>query len=297
MTPRGTIIAALVVVELAIMGESVVAVNGMPAPPAAFRLAAAGASGPNLVEDGPHRIFEAAPRPALTVDIGYADLTIITQQGPDIDVSIAASTSYGVFRATAPIAARADGRTVRITTTRGNGWTIGDDRMVTVLVPPQTEVTVIRAGDIRANGLRAQASFTSVGQGSVTIDDYAAPSLVASSRGRISLHAIVSSRLDATSSESRVEGTALQVRDGSVESDGRVMLGFATGTDTLVTAETKNGHVRVSGLSPAAPFANGRDSGDGGDADSALQTVRVGSGNGRLTVHTSDGNIDLTRDG
>jgi len=298
MISRGTLIAALLVIELAISREAVVAVNGgQPAPSSAQRTDAGTASGRQLVEGGPHQIFDAGTHPALTVDIGYADLTIATGKASQIEVSASPTTTHGFFRSTAPITARVDGETIRIATTGGRRWSTGDDRMVTVLVPPETQVTVVNAGDIRANGLRAESSFKSIGLGSVTVEDYDAPGLVAASNGRISLYRVVAGRLDATSRNGRVDGTALQVRDGSVESSGRVTLGFATGADTLVTAETNNGKIRFAGFTSPASVATGHKSSEDGDDDSTSQTVRVGAGSGHLDVHSSDGNINLAQEG
>jgi hypothetical protein len=153
----------------------------------------------------------------------------------------------------------------------------------------------VNAGDIKADGLRADGSFNSIGRGSVTIEDYDAPTLRATSRGPITLHQVVAPRLDATSKDDGVEGTALQVRDGTIESDDRVTLGFVPGADTLITAETKDGKVNVSGFDADASVANDRKKDD--DDDSSLQTVRVGGGEGRLYVRSSDGNIDLAKEG
>lgn len=299
MIPQGTIIAALLALELAIVGEAVVALHAdQPAPPSAQRTDAQTAFGPHLIEGGPHQVFDAGSHPMLTVDIGNADLTILTSKAPQIDVSVSASTAYGAFRAKAPITAREDRETIRIATTERHRWSVGDNRMVTVVVPPQTVVTVVNAGDIRANGLRAEASFNSVGAGSVTVEDYDAPALhLASSNGRISMHQIVAARVDATSANGRVEGTALQVRDGSVESNGPVTLGFAAGADSLVTAATDNGRVSLSGFTAAASAATGRKSPQSGADDVSSQTVRVGTGSGHLDVHSSDGNINLAQEG
>ncbi|MBD5654583.1 MAG: DUF4097 family beta strand repeat protein, partial [Candidatus Eremiobacteraeota bacterium] len=118
---------------------------------------------------------------------------------------------------------------------------------------------------------------------------------VASSDGRILLQQIVAARLDATSSDGHVEASALNVRDGSIESDGHVTLGFASGADTMVNAETSDGKVNVSGFTAASPFEPQRSSDD--DNDSASQTVRVGAGEGHLSVHANDGNINLTQEG
>jgi hypothetical protein len=299
MTTRGTIIAVLLVIELAIIGAAGVALHaGQPTSSSAQRTRAHAAAGPHLAEGGAHQIFDASAHPTLTVDIGYADLTILTSKAPHIDVSLSASTAYGAFREKAPLTARGDGETVAITTTERRGWSVGDDRMVTVVVPPETRVTVVRAGDIRANGLRAEASFNSIGAGSVTVEDYDAPSLrVAASNGRISMHQIVAARIDATSRDGRVEGTALQVRDGNVESNGPVTLGFVAGADTLVTAATSNGRVSATGFGAGASVASVRKAGEDGAASWSTQTVRVGAGDGRLDVHSSDGNINLAQEG
>lgn len=65
------------------------------------------------------------------------------------------------------------------------------------------------------------------------------------------------------------------MRDGSVESNGREMLGFAPGTNALVTAETGNGRVTVIGV----PSNASTDATSGNDAsDASSRTVRFGTG-------------------
>jgi len=296
MLTRGQVIAALLAAEVAIVCLAVASIFGGRLPASFMAPTEARATaGPRLVEDGPHKIFDAGAHPALTVDIGYADLTIVARPAAPIDVSVSSSMAYGVLRVKSPIEARSDGETIHISTSGEPGWSIGDDRMVTVVVPPETKVTVVNAGDIRASGLRAEASFSAAGRGSVSVDDYDAPSLhIESPDGRISLHQVVAARLEANS-DGRVEGTALQLRDGSVESSGRVSLGFAPGTDTLVTAATDDGRVRLSGFAATAQAATAPPNRDEDDASS--QSVRVGSGSGHLDVHSSDGNISLSQEG
>lgn len=300
MILRGTIVFALVMAEFAILGAAGAALRGgwPPAPPAipgfpvppGFAVAAHDSRGGRILEDGPGKLFNAGTHPSLTVDIGYADLTILPSDAPNIDVSVRGSHDFGVFRARAPITAREEDGAIRVATGEEHGWVIGDDRMVTVRVPPETAVTVIRAGDITANGLRAEATFKSIGDGSVTVEDYDAPALhVASSKGPIALHRVIATQLEATASDGRVEGTALAVRDGTIESDGRVTLGFAAGTNAVVAAETSDGKVRVSGFSGGDLTAARHDD---DDDDVSARTVRVGAGEGHIDVH-SDGNINL----
>jgi hypothetical protein len=280
MNPRTALIVVLIVVECAVGGAIVNSVRGdWGAPRFAPHAGAEFGSGGNLVEGGRHRIFAAGSQPALHVDIGNADLTIRAGDASQFDISVSKSSDFGMLRATAPITAHKDGETVSIAVSGEHGWSLGDDRRVTLIVPPTTIVTVENAGDIEADGLRARASFSS-DHGTVAVDDFNAPALrVEAGDKRISLLRIAASRLDVTSDDGRIEGSDLQVRDGTVKSsDGRVTLRFAAGSDTVVTAQSSDGKVEVANA-------------DG----SSSETLRVGDGNGRFDVSTSDGNIYLSK--
>jgi hypothetical protein len=300
MMPRSQLIAVLVAIEVVVAAWMIVAVRGDQSDqwsPWGSHVEAASDS--NLSEGGAHKIFEAGSHPALNVDIGYADLTIRTGAPSQFDVSVSQSTEYGIFRATAPISATKDGETIHIMSDARHRWAMGDDRMVTVVVPPETRVVVVNAGDITADGLRAEATFNSIGNGSITVEDYDGPELhVAASNGRISLDRVVATRLNATTSNGRLEGTSLEVRDGKVESsNGRVTLRFAKGADTLVNAEASNGKIHVSGLPAAASVQTTDNSGDDdNDADNSVsRTVRLGAGNGQLDVEASNGSIYISQ--
>lgn len=283
MISRGTLIAGLLALEVAIVCEAVVAIRG-----------GAPGSGPYHINEGaPHQIFRVGPHPVLSVDIGYADLTVVARTAPEIDVSVRASTAFGIMRANAPITSRADGETVRIATRDGVRWSSGDDRMVTALVPADTQLTVVRAGDIRTVGLRAEASLKSTGQGSITVVDYDAPALhVTSSDGGIVLDRVSAARVDATSENGRIEGSALRLRDGRIDSEDRVTLGLRSGTDSRIVAEATNGRINLSGFSDALTTTS-KPSPDSNDGDSTVRTIRVGAGNGHVSIHANDGNITL----
>jgi len=242
--------------------------------------------------------FAAGAAPAVEVDIGHADLTIETRPGPRIAVTVESGPEY---RSSGPIAARDDGGTIRITAanTGASQSFYMDERNVHVIVPPATRVIVDRAGDISASGLRAAASFDSE-HGWIKISDADCSTLhVASADGRVVLTNVTAAQIDASSTNGRVEGRELQLRDGRVaSSNGRVSLEFTAGTDTTVNADAGNGKVHVSGFD-AAPAARVRDAGDedDGGGSSSARTVRIGAGDGRLHVHASNGNIDLTQEG
>jgi hypothetical protein len=245
--------------------------------------------------------FTTGDHPEVVVDIGYADLTIYQRKEPGVTVNVTHDGWRGFGSKAPEITAKQDGESVRVVAAETSAWSWGDDRMVTIAVAPGTRVMVQNAGDIRATGLRGEASFNSVGLGSILIDDFNGPSLtVETSNGRLTMHNIVTAQLDANSSNGRVEGTALQVRDGHVDSsNGRVTLGFAAGADTTVTAAASNGHVDVSGLgvvgTPKVKSADDEDDDD--DDDSSSKTVRIGAGSGRLDVHASNGSINLSQEG
>jgi hypothetical protein len=288
------LVAILIVLELAVVGEMVVAIRGDHAPswPGEHSIAEA-ASGANLVDGGPHRTFAAGEHPALTVDIGYADLTITARPVPQIEVSVSKSSDLGFLRTKSPITASNDGETIRVANAYDQGMTVGDMRMVTILVPPETTVTVVSAGDIRANGLRGEASFTSTGNGSATIEDFSGPSLTVKSGGRVRLRQIVTAQLYATSDDDRVEGAGLQVRNGTVDGNDSVSLGFANGTNTVVDASTKDGSIDLSGFAPESSTDTKHKS---DDDDSSAKTLRIGAGGGSLDVHSDDGNITLLQE-
>jgi hypothetical protein len=303
MVPRPTVIAVLIGVEVAIVAGMFGAVRGGTDSAGAGVAAGSGWS------------FAAGPNPSVTVDIGHADLTIETRPGTQIAVNVVPGME---IHSSGPISARDDGGTIRVIAADGAGAShfYVDDRNVHVIVPPATRVIVEQAGDIDAGGLRAAASFES-SHGNITVRDFRGqlsatssdgrleisdadcPTLhVASSNGRVTLTRVTAAQIDASSDNGRVEGTALQLHDGHVSSsNGRVSLSFAGGADTTVSAASSNGRVHVSGFTagPATTVEHG-DEDDDSDS-SAATTVRVGAGNGRLSVHASNGSINLSQEG
>jgi hypothetical protein len=289
------LIAVLCVLEIAVLGEMGVAIRGgssaQAAPWFAQHVNAPFAPGPHLIEGGPHRLFDPGSQPALTVDIGYADLTIVARSVPQIDASVSKSSDFGFMRSKAPIQAEQDGAGVHISAADTTGFSTGDNRMVTVIVPPNTQVTVVSAGDISVSGLRAEASIHSRGNGSITVEDFSAPSLRLTSSGPISMHEVTATRLDATSTDDKIDAAELQVHGGVIEGDDAVTLGFAPGTDTVVNASTSDGKIHLSGFPADAGPASSND----GDAET--QSIRVGAGGGHLDVHSSDDDVALSQQG
>jgi hypothetical protein len=312
MVPRATLIAVLVGVELALIFGMVVSVGGGPS----GRFGRAGTPAGAASLKGP-TTFTAGDRPAVAVDVGLADVVIDAVPGTRIDVSVSDSRMH--VGSSAPITARDDGGTIRVTASETDAWAfLGDSRTVHITVPPATTVVVANAGNVTVSGLRAAATINSGAhfhpddgvtvrdfRGSLTattsngnldvIDADCSELHVASENGRLTLTRVRARQIDASSSNGRVNGTGLQLRDGRVaSSNGRVSLGFAPGADTTVSAASSNGRVNVSGLSVGTQSVK---SDDDDDDSTAAKTVRVGAGGGRLTVRTSNGSIDLTQEG
>ena len=294
MVQRLPLIAALVILEFAIVGGMFIAIRGSgPVSWSFHRHVQHDAD--NGGGAGSSYSFVTGSAPELTIDVGYADVAIVTQSAGRVDVTVPGDELPSFMGALAPITATADGDTVRIAAQEGHWSMFGDPRVVRITVPVATRVTIQNAGNISATGLRAEASFSSV-RGDISVDDFNAPALrLAASDGHMTLHAIVADLLEATSSNGRVEATGLQVRDGHViSSNGRITLGFRPGADTVVSAATSNGMIKVFGLDGGAAVRSG---GDDDDDDANARTVRVGAGEGRLDVHASNGNINLSQEG
>ena len=303
MIPRSTLIAVLVGVEFALAGAMVTAVRGDGS--------TWGTLAPSQAPDRSYR-FRADAATTVTVAIGYADLAIDTAPGSQITVSFG---SHGFsFGHLAPLSASEAGNDVRVTSTDpdGVGFMGNDKRLVHITVPPATHVNVQYAGDMTVAGLRGHASFNSdngkidvsdfqgaleatSSDGHVSLTDSVFSTLhVSSANGHVELRRVSADHIDASSDNGRVVGSGLRLRDGTVSSEnGHVSLGFASGSDTTVTAATSDGSINLAGFGVASQTTHGGDD----DDDGAAKTVRIGAGNGQLDVHSSNGNIDLTQEG
>ena len=300
---RGTLIAVLVGVEIALVFMMAQAVNPAFRTPwqmqtmhdfqGTFGTAAAGDPSPL----GTKYNFTVGEQPEVTVDIGYADLTIERGSEPHVSVDVPSHGWHGIGASAPAITAHQDGDRILVAEAERSGWTLSDDRRVHIVVTPGTRIIVQNAGNIDASGLRAAATFSS-NNGYVAITDFNAPSLaVETSNGRVELRDVTAPSFEVSSSNGRIEGSALHVTNGHVSSsNGRVTLRFAPGTDTTVTAATSNGSIDAGGLSATSAKPH-KSSDDDDDDDATAKTIRIGSGAGQLDVHSSNGNINLSQEG
>lgn len=299
MLSRSTIIGALVVVELAIIGMAAGAIAGVPSPagfafpPLAFR------HGANLSSTTLNRTLVTGPSPHVVIDVHDLDLAIETAEAPAVKVIETKSSIGFVTDDSAPVVQQtADG--VRV-----HGENASDmgvfGRTLHLTVPPGARLEIISAGDIDADGLRAKLIARSVNgvisisnhrgdldlsatAGRIVLTNVEGSDIAANTReGRLLFRRVSADRLDASSDGHYIEAVDLRVVDGALTTrSGHVDVSFTGDSDATVNAHTDDGRVHVRGLPTS-------------DDSRSASVVHLGSGRGHFDVSTGDGSITITR--
>jgi Putative adhesin len=302
MISRTTVIGALVVAELAIVGMAAQAIAGdrpgsSPLPGA---LAMNHASAATVEKD-----FVTGPTPHVVVDV--SDVHVIVQAGSSANVHVTGQISrHGWVSSEVPnvvavqtpdgvrITAPADERHVVISF----GWF---ERSVQVTVPPTARVEVANAERVDASGLRAKFIAhivegpiyvrdhrgdvdVSCATGRIVLTDVQGSDIAANTRdGRLLFTRVGADRIDAVTNSGRIAAVDLRVVDGALLThDGRVSVSFTGDTDATVNVHTDDGKIHAAGLSATSN-------------DAGQSTVTLGSGRGRFEVSSGDGSITLTQ--
>jgi hypothetical protein len=299
MISRSVVIGALVVVELAIVGEAVRTFSGA----GPFKGNVAWASeAPAAPLD---RTFSAGEAPHVVIDVGSVDVEVRTASAADVHV-VETMHGAGFFGdRLVPVTTRQTADGVRIAQAPGGDvhFVLGMlERSVRLTVPSGARIEVLSAGDVTAEGLRAPLSAHS-DNGAIRVRDHRGDLALTTANGRIELHDVQgrtlamtshngrivldrvgAERLDAGTGNGRVEATALRVVDGTVvSSHGPVRLALAENSDATVTAHTANGRVHVRDLQA-----------DDDETSSSERVVRLGGGRGRFDVTAANGSITLS---
>jgi hypothetical protein len=306
MISRSTLIGALVVVELAIVGLAARAVGagaGPPSYPAPARNVAWSGGSSALLD----RTIPTGPSPVVVVDVHDVDVTIETAAAPSVrayDTTQRWGFVSGGSLPAVTLERTADGVRVSAPENAGTvhlvfgGW----GRRLHLTVPPTAQVRVVSGGSIDASGLRAPFVAhvaddsisvrdqrgdvdVSTNDGRIELDDVQGGRIEASTNdGRLVLTQIVANQLDASTDDGRIQAHDIRAVDGTVSTkNGRVTMGFADGSDAVVTLHTADGKITVDGIA--------RSDSDGDHA----QTVQLGSGRGHFAVSTGDGSITVTQ--
>jgi hypothetical protein len=307
MISRSTLVGALVVVELVIVGAGARAIAG-------------GSSGPMVAEapfsfgTGSHeRVFSRAPvdrtfatgiAPRVVIDVHDVDVFVRGENVPTVHVAESLRKSGYVWGEVAPLTAQQSPDGIRISTPANSGvhMVFGSySRELAVTVPVGTHVEFASAGVVDASGLREKLIAhvpdgairirdhrgdvdVSTGSGRITMVDVQGDDIAANTRdGRIYLTRVGADRIDATSSSGRIVGVDVRAVNGALTTrDGRVILSFTGNSDATVNVHTADGNVHVSGLSTT-------------QNDEQKSVVHLGSGRGRFEVSTGSGSITLTQ--
>lgn len=321
MISRSTLIGALVVAELAIVGAAVRSLTG------GFDAAPAGASGFGHARFGHHHGFATAAGAAAAVDRRFATgpAPHVVVDVKDVRVVIAAGSEPGVrvveqIRREGWVSGEvrhvalqqtADG--LRVTSPGDSGLHVMMGslvHLVTITVPAAARVEVSADDRVEASGLRAPFTAhnrdgslhvrdhrgdldVSTDDGVLELVDVQGASVSAhTADGRLILTRVAAERLTAGTDDGRVEATGVRLGEGAITTkDGRIRLAYTPDSDTTLTARTGDGRIDLpAGLTESTPT-----SADDGDTAGRERVVRLGSGRGRFEVSSGDGSITITQ--
>ncbi len=302
MISRSTLVGALVVAELAIVGFAARAIAGdagPPAPHAPFAPFAPGApAGPRL-----DRTYATGLAPHIVIDVHDVDVYVRGENAIAVRAQETVQRSGFVSGSVAQVSAQQSPDGVRFTASSDEKVTIVVGHYAHELhltVPAGARVEFASAGLVDVAGLRSKLLVhvpdgairisdhrgdvdVSTGDGKITMTDVDGSDVAANTRdGRIYLTRVGADRLVAFSNSGRIVGVDVRAVNGALTTrDGRVILSFTGNSDATVSAHTADGRVRVTGF---PTIAN----------DDRHTEVQLGSGRGRFEVSTDNGPITIT---
>jgi hypothetical protein len=300
MISRSTIIFALVVVELAILGMAAKAVSS-------------GATwGPHMSFAGPawvfrhrHRTpietppiektFQTGAIPHVVLDVDSTDVKI---EGADVGaVHVAGEqriySREGSVRATLTAVQTVDG----VQVSAESGITNDDfERSVVITVPRGARVEIAHARAVSVTGLAAKLVVrvdnhdvriadhhgdldVQTGDGAIVVTNAQGGTFsLHTDNGSLKLASSGADHLDAGTDSGSISAGGLRVVDGSIKSDsGSIKVIFASDSDAAVNLQSDSGSIHGAG---------------GGDDTS--HSLQLGSGRGRFQISTDSGSIHVT---
>ncbi len=307
MISRSTLIGALVVVELVIVGSAIGSFCPNGTKPTGFTFHV---GSPAMASDATHapldRTFTTGPAPHVVVDISTVDTVIETADTPTVRVIETLHRSGWVVGTPLTIVARqtADGVSVDgVGKHYGVSTFLGSfQHNVRVIVPRGARVEIANAGRVDASGLRAPfAAHSSNGSlhltdlladvdvttnnGRIELTDVHAAKIVAhTGNGRLQLTRVGAEQLDGHTGNGPIYGSGVKVVGGSLTTgNGRIVAEFGANSDAVVSAHTGIGRVRTQGTTES----------DGGD--SRNREIRFGTGRGQFELSTGNGSVSITQ--
>ncbi|GAC1573156.1 MAG: hypothetical protein NVS3B7_04270 [Candidatus Elarobacter sp.] len=304
MISRSTLIGALVVVELGIVGMAAKAIAG-DAAGMGFGFPAASPSFAAPFTRTYQATFPSGARPHVVIDVHDLDVVVQSNAAATMRVVEVLQKSGYVRGTFAHVSAEQTSDGLRIASSGADGehMVIGSlTHQLTLVVPPGARVEVLSGGRIEAGGLRAKFIAhvedgaihltnhrgdvdVSTASGRIYLTDVQGTDIAASTHeGRLYLTRIGAERIDAHTNFGNVFATDVRAVDGALTTkSGRIALSLAGNSDVTVTAQAGDGEtVSVSGIAST------------GD-DDQKRIVRLGSGRGHFEVSTPDDSIAITQ--
>jgi hypothetical protein len=304
MISRTTLVAALVVVELAIISAAGQAIAGGHRH---FHETHPGWGESGHRHSDPvvttlDRTFAAGGiTPHVIVDVTDVPVTVQTASTTGVHVVGTVRKSGFENAGDGAIAAvqTADGARI----TAGNTSDVPGDfeRTLRLTVPAGALVEIASGGRIEASGLRAKLIVhvgdgsirianhrgdldVSTGSGAIELVDVQAEAIGAHTKdGHLKLTTVGAEHLDAHTKSGHVAATDLRAADGALTTDdGHVEVTFAADSDANVNLHTDNGSIIGAGAGDTTQSAESR-------------TVRLGSARGNFTVSTASGTITVSQ--
>ena len=310
MISRSTLVGALVVTELAILGAAGQAIGGggpayaagsTPGTHTHFGMVFHDRHAP-AVTSTVDKVFTAGPTPHVVVDVSDVPITVETGNVPAVHV-VATVRKSGFRNAedgAITAAQTADGVRVSADDTSGVRGTF--DRTLRLTVPPGTLIVIAGGGSVHASGLRAklvahvsdgeihvsnQRGDVDVvtGSGDVELVDVQADAIIAhTGDGGVKLTSVGADHVDAHSDSGDIAASDVRAVNGALTTtEGSVGVMFAAGSDANVNLHTGDGSITGAGAGPEPPDS------------SQSRSVRLGSARGSFTVSTGSGSITVSQ--
>ena len=294
MISRSTLIGALVVVELAILGFAAKAVSGS-SPNTHWNFAPSWTHQSAPTTSRLDKTFETGSAPRVVLDVDNADVTVQAGDVTSVHVTgtMRVSGRHGGVQPALTAIRTADGVRVAVE----SGLVYGRiEREVRITVPPAAQVEIVSAAGVVANGLRGKL-VARLDDGAVRISNHRGDVDVTTSSGDIDvldaqggvfalrtddgalkLTSSGADHLDARTGSGAITAVGLRAADGALQTDdGGIDVNFAPESDATVNLHTDDGHI-TGATAPDGDSASGR-------------SIRLGSGRGHFTISTDSGSI------
>ncbi|MEA2787558.1 MAG: putative adhesin [Candidatus Eremiobacteraeota bacterium] len=310
MISRSTLVGALVVTELVILGAAGQAIGGggsayaagpTPGTHTHFGIVFRDRHAPPVTSTL-DKVFTAGLTPHVVVDVSDVPVTVETGNVPAVHVVGTVRKSGFRHAEDGAIAAAQTDDGVRVTAPDTSDVRGTFERTLRLTVPPGALVEIASGGSLHASGLRAKLIAhvsdgeirvsnqrgdidVMTGSGDVELVDVQADAVIAHTEdGRVKLTSVGADRVDAHTASGDIAASDFRAVNGALTTtDGSVGVMFAASSDANVNLHTDDGSITGAGAGPETTDS------------SQSRSVRLGSARGSFTVSTGSGSITVSQ--